>query len=467
MKNEFIEGKNYAPTNLGQVCVLGLGKTGEVAANYFCQMLGNRVESVHVYAGEKKEFAMRAADKLLEAGATVSFDDDEVNTHYELCICSPGISVQSDLYVTAKKNCDEVISEIEFAWRESNNTAKWVAITGTNGKTTTTSLLSDMLKHAGKHVACVGNIGNVALEAVAGDFRKSIYNRTHIYVVEVSSYQLELTKMFAPDIAILLNITPDHIDWHGSFKAYSDAKLKIFEKAKTAVVNVDDPTTKSAIPHIKSKVKDLIENKRDRENIIVEYGGEKHVILPIEEMKLVGEHNCVNARAAASASVVLGLSDRQIAETLKNFKSLEHRLEECGIIAGVKIYNDSKATNVEAVIVAIDSFEEKHAIFLLGGRDKNTDLDKLVKYSNDKLKGVVCYGESADRFFDAFYNYSNKRDEFIVKKAKDMKSAFYMAMEAAYPGDYIVLSPACSSFDEFENFEDRGNVFKSVVNSIK
>ena len=211
----------------------------------------------------------------------------------------------------------------------------------------------------------------------------------------------------------------------------------------------------------------LIENTHDDENIIVEYKNQEHKILPIADLKIIGEHNCVNARAAASACLVLGLEDEQIVEGLKTFQSLEHRLENCGIVAGIRLFNDSQATNVDSVLVAMDSFERGKAIFLLGGRDKNTPLDELVSKAKDQLKGVVCYGEAADRFFDAFYNYGDKHDDFIVKKAKDMKSAFYMAMEAAYPGDYIVLSPACSSFDEFDNFEDRGNVFKSVVNSIK
>lgn len=467
MKQELLADKNYAPKHLGKVCVVGLGKTGAIAAEYFCDALGSRVESVHVYAGQKNEFAMKTADKLIKRGATVSFDDETITNVYDLCVMSPGISILSDLYKTANKCCGEVISELEFAWRESNTSTKWVAITGTNGKTTTTSLAKKIIEGSGKHVASVGNIGNVALDAVASDFRKSIFNRTDIYVAEVSSYQLALTKKFAPKIAVLLNITPDHIGWHGSFKAYEDAKMQIFDNAKIGIVNIDDPVSNRLLPTIKTKVDELIENTFNDEDIVVDYKNETHNIIPINEMKIIGEHNCVNARAAASICVALGLSDRQIASGLKDFTSLEHRLEACGIIAGVRIYNDSKATNVDAVEVAMNSFEKGKAIFMLGGRDKNTELDTLIEKSNRKLKGVICYGEAADRFFEEFNNYQNKREDFILKKAKNMKSAFYMAMESAYPGDFVVLSPACSSFDEFSNFEERGKVFKDVVNSIK
>lgn len=161
--------KNYAPKKLGSVCVLGLGKTGYSVARYLCDQLGKRVDSVHVYAGEKKEFAMKSADKLLSKGATVSFDDKEILEKYDLCIPSPGIAETSVLFQSAKKSSKELISEVEFAWREAKKDCKWVAITGTNGKTTTTAMVEHVLKNAGKHAVAVGNIGNVAIDVVAAD----------------------------------------------------------------------------------------------------------------------------------------------------------------------------------------------------------------------------------------------------------------------------------------------------------
>lgn len=463
---KLLNNKNYAPEKLGDVCVLGLGKTGNVAASYLCELISERVSSVHVYAGEKKQFAMRAADRLLKCGATVSFDDKEITHKYDLCITSPGISENDPLIKTAKKNCTEVISELEFAWRESGVDDTWVAITGTNGKTTTTSLISHILNSSGKHAISVGNIGNVALDAVASNMRKSKYEHNDIYVAEVSSYQLALCEKFAPQISVLLNITPDHLDWHDGFENYTAAKLKVYNNASIAVVNVDDKVIKENLDKIKlNDLSELVQNTHDDEYIKVSLRSRQHSIIPIEELKIIGEHNCVNARAAASVCLALGVSDDQIASALASFTSLEHRLESCGIVAGVRLFNDSKATNVDSVLVAIDSFEPKKAIFMLGGHDKNTSLDDLVNKAVNKLKGVICYGEAADRFYDAFKAKAN--DNFILEKAQNMGAAFKLAMEKSFPGDYVVLSPACSSFDEFDNFEQRGDAFKALVEKCK
>lgn len=297
--------------------------------------------------------------------------------------------------------------------------------------------------------------------------RKSKYEHTDIYVCEISSYQLALCDKFAPEISVLLNITPDHIDWHGGFEKYTKAKLDIFKKANVGIANVDDNTVAENLNKIKKyDLQDLIEITHDSKNIIVNYKNQTHEILPIDNLKIIGEHNCDNARAAASVCVVLGLEDEQIAEGLSSFNSLEHRLESCGIVAGIRLFNDSKATNVDSVLVAMDSFEARKAIFLLGGRDKNTDLTELVNKAKDQLKGVVCYGEAKERFASAFKEGITDSN-FIIETAENMGSAFKLAMEKAFPGDFVVLSPACSSFDEFNNFEERGQAFKKLVDKCK
>lgn len=467
---QLMQDRNYAVKNLGKVCILGLGKTGNALAKYLCENLGKRVETLHVYAGEKKEFAMKSADKLLGMGATVSFDDKEINEKYDLCIASPGIPFTSDLIKSAKKCCGELISEVEFAWREAKSSAKWVAVTGTNGKTTTTSMLEHVLLKGGKHALAVGNIGNVAIEAVAADEWKSRYEQTDIYVLEMSSYQLAGCEKFSADIAVLLNITPDHLDWHGDFENYKQAKLNVFNKTDVAVLNMDDKVVKESFDEIvKKELGLIIKNYHADDNIIVEYKGQAHNIMPISELKLIGEHNCVNARAVASVCLALGLNDAQIAEGIRTFGSLEHRLESCGIVAGVRLYNDSKATNVDSVLVAIDAFPKKKAIFMLGGKDKNTDIDQLVAKSIDNLKGVVVYGEAKDRFMNTFQKAIKNKEskDFILEQATNMGGAFKIAMEKAFPGDYVVLSPACSSFDEFDNFEQRGEIFKALVDKCK
>lgn len=233
------------------------------------------------------------------------------------------------------------------------------------------------------------------------------------------------------------------------------------------MVNIDDKVVSENLNKIKKfDLDELIENSHDDENIIVKYKNQVHNILPIADLKIIGEHNCVNARAAASACVVIGLEDEQIAEGLKTFNSLEHRLENCGIVAGIRLFNDSKATNVDSVLVAMDSFERGKAIFLLGGRDKNTSLDALIDKAKDQLKGVVCYGEAKERFASLFKEKINDSN-FLIETAENLGGAFKTAMEKAKPGDFVVLSPACSSFDEFQNFEERGKVFKALVDKCK
>lgn len=464
---ELIKDKNYAPQNLGKVCVLGLGKTGFSVANYLIGFLGKRVDSVHVFAGDKNEFAMHNADKILKLGASVSFDDKEINSHFDLCITSPGISPNSSILTSAVKMCGEVISEVEFAWRESEKSQKWVAITGTNGKTTTTALVQHILSSAGKRAVSVGNIGKVALDAVLEDAHKSHFEHTEIFVAEVSSYQLTFCDKFSPSVAVLLNVTPDHLNWHGGFDNYAHAKLKIFENAKNAVINLEDNFIKENLQTIKDKKLDnLICNLRNGTDICVQIDDQQNKILPNNYLKIIGEHNYVNARAASSVCLLLCLSVEQISNGLKSFSPLEHRLEPCGIVAGIRLYNDSKATNVDSVLVAINSFDNKKAIFLMGGTDKNTDLKQLVDASFNNLKGVVLYGEAMERFYENFSNRDVPQD-FILKKSQNMKTAFKLAMELARPGDYVVLSPACASFDEFSNFEERGLVFKRLVEKCK
>lgn len=470
-KVKLLKNRNYAPESLGKTCVLGLGKTGKVVADYLLDNLGNRVSSVHVYAGKKSEFSLRNADKLIKRGASVSFDDEELFENYDLCVVSPGIPQNSNIYISAKNKSEELIGEIELAWRESNSEAKWIAITGTNGKTTTTELTCHILNNTNLRAVSVGNIGNVALDAVAKDERKSIYMKTNVYVAEISSYQLHSCSKFAPYAACLLNITPDHIDWHGSFDAYKHDKLKVFSSATYAVINGEDKVASSQLDKIshQKNIKEVIINNSHAKDIIVNRNNEEVKIAEISDLKIFGEHNCVNARAAASLCMLLSVPVSVIEDGLKSFDSLEHRIEPCGIIAGIRLYNDSKATNTDATIQAIGAFEKSKAIFLLGGKDKKTDIQEMAKRCLDHLKGVVVFGEARERFFDAFKKEKNQKEncDFLLLQASNMKEAFKIAMENAFPGEFVVLSPACSSFDEFGNFEERGKEFKKLVEACK
>lgn len=477
--SSLIASRKAAPKHLGSVLVLGLGKTGQAVCSY-CLDQADRITSLTVAAGAPNEQALAEAHELEARGARVLFDTTDFTEQYDLCIASPGISQFSDFYQHASAHADEVISEVEFAWRESRRDAVWIAITGTNGKTTTTALCAHLLNASGKRACAVGNIGATCIEAVAQDV-------ADYYVAEVSSYQLASTKDFAPQVAVLLNITPDHIKWHKSFEAYCEAKQRIYAN----LARVDGVVIMDAVNEVvRAYVKELKQIPRDERSfsyiplgtaegisgnmieacgadnaayvaegcLTLDYAGTSTSFVDVDELQIPGEHNVSNALAAASAAIVVGCAPEDVRAGLRSFEPLEHRIEACGSVDGVACYNDSKATNVDATLKALAAFGERKPIVLLGGDDKGTSLEVLVEEANAHCKAVVCYGEAGPRFFAAFANSSLPRYE-----ASGMREAFDLALDKAVPGDIIVLSPACASFDEFSCFEERGEVFKELV----
>ena len=494
-RNVLIEGKKHAPANLGRVLVLGLGKSGLAAVDYLLPLLGGRVERLCVAAGAENERSLEAAARAREAGADVVFGDDAVAAlaeraggSFDLCIASPGIPEISDFFKSAQAASAELVSEVEFAWRESDAESVWVAITGTNGKTTTTSLATHLLSQAGLAAHSVGNIGDACIARVAaGD--------TRIYVAEVSSFQLESTRLFAPDVAVVLNITPDHIEWHGTLEAYAAAKWKNLANLASAphgvaVLCATDDAVRAKIRELRAQsaaergfsyipvgTKDGVSgDMRARcgsDNaafvnadgvLTVAVGGVEHELARADELLIKGEHNLENALVAASCAVAVGAPDDDVAYGLLTFAPLEHRIEPCGEVAGVECYNDSKATNVDATLKAFAAFGEKRPIVLLGGHDKGTDLAPLVAAARAHAKAVVIFGEARDRFLEAFGGVSeNPGEGCAVLSAQHMQDALDCALSVACAGDVVVLSPACSSFDEFTCYEERGDVFKKLV----
>lgn len=478
----YLPNTKRAPKQLGRVLVLGLGKSGHAAADYLLPLLGTRVTALAVAGGASNPAALRWAEGARAAGANVWFDSEEIAGAYDLCIASPGISQFSAFYKNAEAVCAEVISEPEFAWRESAADARWLAITGTNGKTTTTALAAHVLQQAGVAACAVGNIGDTCLEAVAA-------GETQVYVAEVSSYQLASTHNFAPDVAVVLNITPDHLSWHGSFEEYTRAKYKVLANLANTpnAVAVLDATNDVVRAEVRC-LKGMSEAERGfayvplgtaagmrgdmraacgSENaafisadnaLTVALSGEEYALLSVEDLPIKGAHNAGNALAAAAAALALGVSAEDVARGLRSFAPLEHRIEPCATVRGVECYNDSKATNVDATLVAFAAFEPKRPIVLLGGRDKGTDLAPLVEAANAHAKAVVLFGESHDRFAEAF-----TRAVCPVLHAKHLKDAFEIALAAAVAGDVVLLSPACASFDEFSCFEERGEAFKALA----
>lgn len=479
-KQKWDEQKKHAPLNLGDVLVLGLGKSGRAVCDYCVNLLGTRVASLTIAAGAKNDDALVYAQAYVDRGARVYFDSTDVEGAYDVCIASPGISEFSEFYQNAAAHSTEVISEVEFAWRESAKDSRWIAITGTNGKTTTTALITHLLNVAGVDARAVGNIGNTCIDEVAK-------HDTSCYVAEVSSYQLASTRYFKPSVAVLLNITPDHISWHKTFEAYAQAKQKIYANCGSGDAVVLDATN-DVVRSMVREIKAAQHEKRtfaylpmgtqqglrssmieacgsenavylDGDVLTVEYEGVCHRLIPASELQIKGEHNASNALAAASAVIALGVcSDEVLCEGLRSFEPIEHRIEPCGSVAGVRCYNDSKATNVDATLKALAAFGDEKPLVLLGGHDKGTDLSELVAVSEKHVKAVVCFGAAGQRFFDAF-----EPSSVPTYRADHLEDALDCALDHAQSGDIVILSPACASFDEFSGFPERGRVFKSLV----
>lgn len=441
--------------------VLGLGKSGIASARHALAADDDLV----IYAGAASDATRTAAREFEQAGVEVIFDAEDVEGHFDTCIVSPGIPESGSFYGSAKKASDEIISEPEYAWRISPQA--WIAVTGTNGKTTTTSLTAHLLNCCGKPAHACGNIGATCVEAVTnrGD--------GETLVAEMSSYQLASTVDFAPQVAILLNITPDHIAWHGSFDAYARAKFKVFANMSADSTAVITDAVLEAYPELHALLDEhgvkLVSVGSEREascafadadgTLVIKDGQGRCIELAqADELAIKGAHNVENALCSASAAFACGCEPACIREGLVSFKPLEHRLEPCGAIDGVDFFNDSKATNVDATLKALTAFPDRKVVLLLGGRDKGTELDELVTACARTCSAIVAYGEAGQRFYDAF-----AASPIARYLEPGMAEALDRACDIAQSGEAIVLSPACASFDEFDSFEHRGQVFKECI----
>ncbi len=484
--SDLLANKRYAPQSLGRVLVVGLGKSGQAVVKYCAPLLGSRVSALVVSAGKPTLAAKAFVAEYEGSDIDFRFEYEDIEGPFDLCIMSPGVAEISPLYASAKAASTEVVSELEFAWRESSTQSTWVAISGTNGKTTTTSLVEHICLDAGIRAHAVGNIGEVALACVAE-------NPQDAYVAELSSFQLASSSKFSPDVAVLLGISPDHLYWHGSMERYIATKAKLFShigepgaRPRTAILDCTNDITAGIAEEIASRaggdrVVRIVDastfaatSDEDTSNIAGSRDGNLFVCFDdaidcgtIDDLQIKGEHNVVNALAAAAASLALGASPESARASLASFAPLEHREEPCGVANGVTYINDSKATNVDSTCKAFTAFAPGSVICLLGGHDKGTDLAPLVDAAKKTCKAVICYGEAKDRFVDAFGGLT-KEDAPAdtlprVLCAPGMREATRAAAQMAVAGDVVLLSPACSSFDEFSCFEERGKVFKDLV----
>ena len=442
-----------------RVLVVGLGKSG-VASALFLQSRGARV----TVSDTKTEDQLRAEIPiLLDHGIAVETGGhgDRTFRGQDLIVVSPGVPVDAPPLQQARALGETVIGEIELAAQFLP--APIVAITGSNGKTTTTTLTGEILTGAKFSTLVGGNIGTPAISLV-----ERAHNATFI-VLEVSSFQLETIQTFRPKVAVILNITPDHLDRHRTFQAYTDAKARIFENQRPddfAVLNADDPTCVSLANRTKaqlfwfSRKKELDKGAYARDGrVLFRDAKAQREIMLTSEIPLKGAHNVENALAAICVGALLGCEPEQIRKTVQQFKAVEHRLEYVATINGVEYYNDSKATNVDATIKALESFPANIHL-ILGGKDKGSDYTVLNDLLRHRVKRVYTIGAAAAKI------ESHIKGATETLHAETLDNAVRRAAAAAKSGDIVLLAPACASFDQFQSYEHRGRFFKEVVHSL-
>ena len=442
-----------------RVLVVGLARTG-VAVSLFAAGYGATVTATD----EKPESALgETAARLRAAGVRLELGGHPSSIFFEqdLIVVSPGVPANLAPMVLAHVGGVPVWGEIELAWRFLRG--KLVAVTGSNGKTTTTSLVGHILESAGMPVLVGGNIGAPLISLVERSTDSTVT------VAEVSSFQLETIEAFRPEVGVLLNLTPDHLDRHASFEAYAAAKMRLFEnqlERDFAILNADDPEVTRRMPS-KSHVFWFSRQKRVAEGaylrddqIVFRLDGSETVIGKRSDIPLRGEHNVENVLAACAAAFLAGATPSAIASGVKTFRGVEHRLEFVAEIGGVSFYNDSKATNVDAALKAVEAFPGP-LLVILGGRDKGAPYAPLAEALRTKGRAALLIGESADKIA------ADLGDAVPCLRAETLDRAIEMAAERARPGDTILLAPACSSFDQFENYEQRGSVFKQLVAQLE
>lgn len=440
------------------ILVLGAGISGmSVAA--ILQRLGAKVTLSDKRPKDKigKDFTELEA---LGVSLVLGSQDESLLEGKDYIVLSPGVSIYVPLVASAQSKGIKVISEIEVAYQLCK--APIAAITGTNGKTTTTTLLGEMIKTTHKDVVVGGNIGQALSKEV------SAVEDSGFVVAEVSSFQLEAAVDFKPKIAVILNITPDHIDRHRNMDTYIKMKEKLFANQSIndyLILNYDDLIVRDMSNRAQSKViffsqKALLTTGIYVQDNIIKIGwnGEIISVCSVSDMKIRGAHNVENALAACGAAFFAGVKVEDMANVLRNFSGVEHRIEPVATINGASYYNDSKATNPESAIKALEAFSD-NVILIAGGRDKKTDLGQFMTLVREKVNHLILIGEASARFKEAAVGQGVKN----IYIESDLKSAVKLAHKLAKENEVVLLSPACSSYDMFRNYEERGRTFKKIV----
>lgn len=442
-----------------RVLVVGLGRSGAASA-FFLQDHGAKV----TVSDEKSEAQLQnEIAALLDRGVSIETGRHGERTFrdQDLIVVSPGVPSDQAQLQQARTLGIPVIGEVELAFCFLEG--RVIAITGSNGKTTTTTLVGEILSKSGKKTLVGGNIGTPVISLAAQSAPDTVT------VLEISSFQLETIRQFRPWIAAILNVTPDHLDRHRTFQAYVDAKARIFENQQAgdfAVLNADDPTCAMLQGKVKGTLewfsrKQAVESGAflQGDQIVFRQGGKDQAVLSRQDIQLKGAHNLENVLAAVAIGMLAGCAPGDIKKAVSEFRAVEHRLELVATVNGVSFYNDSKATNVDATVKALESFPGNIHL-ILGGKDKGSDYTTLNALLRERAKAAYLIGAAAEKIA------SQVQGAASIVRSGTLDRAVRQAFEAAKSGDVVLLAPACASFDQFENYEHRGRVFKELVLSL-
>lgn len=442
-----------------RVLVIGLGKSGKAASLKLKELGAKVLASDTSESGEMRKVARTLNKNGIDV--RLGTQKESLLDEVDLIVVSPGVSNQVPVIKAARALRFPVWSEIELAYRLTGKPI--IAITGTNGKTTTTTLIGKVFEVAGRKASVAGNIGTPLVSAIGDD--------SEMLIAEISSFQLDAIIRFRPKVAVLLNITEDHLDWHPDFKDYVRAKSRIFMNqldSDFAVVNLDDKVVRSLVPDVRAGI--IGTSKHELETGVFTKNGRIVAKLPefgtssqecidicgLEEIKIRGSHNLDNIMAVVGACLVVGIDVQAIRKAVTAFPGLEHRTEYVATINGVDYYNDSKATNVGATVKALTTFS-KPVILLVGGRNKGNDFKPLAQSVKSQVKAVIGFGEAGREILEAIPIHTLR--EYV----ETVDEAVALASELAEPGQIVLFSPSCASFDAFSSYAHRGEVFKRAV----
>ena len=438
--------------------VCGMGKSGNSAAHLLLSH-GAKVTLMDSNNSPDVDNALLQNKNVYTCFGQCS---DDIASSFDFLVLSPGIPLSLPFIIFAKSQSIPIIGELELA--ASHCKAPIIAITGTNGKTTTTTMVGQIMEYYANDVHVVGNIGTPFCSVA------QVLSQKDIVVAEVSSFQLETIKNFRPKISAVLNMTQDHLNRHITMENYIAAKSRIFENQKKGdlcILNHDNSITRNMAKDVQADIIFFSTSPLEHgvfvenDHICINWGGYNGKIIKTSELAVPGIHNIENAMAAAAMAAAANVPKGIIASGLKDFKAVAHRLELVSNLNGISFYNDSKATNVDSAIKAIESIEAP-IILIAGGRDKGQDFDPLIKSFKGRVKHFIIIGEAASKLQKACHDHNFTS----VELASDMETAVIMASKKAKPKEVVLLSPACASFDMFLDFEERGRVFKECVKNL-